>query len=390
MSDKYFLALLSILIFLGPFASDSYLPSMPAMGHAFQASPNQIQLTLTFYFLGFSLPQLLYGPASDRFGRRKMLILGYSLALAGSIICILSPTIHWLWFGRFVQGLGVAANGALFRTILRDKFHGVRLAEIGSYLGMLFAFFPAIAPFIGGIIQQSWGWEANFYLFIALSLIILGVAVFLFPETAKKLNPDALEPKVFIANYKTLLKNASFMGYALATACAFSGLISYYMVSPYFFQEVLGLTPFQYGLTSFIVTLGLLSGHYLNTKLVSKRGIENMIKAGFWFMLLGGIALLITEFLMPLNLSLILLSTLLFLIGAGLVFGNSTAGAFHPFPHIAGSAGALFGTLQVLGTAITSYLVALASENTYILGITFTLLALVAFAGNALLIEKRQ
>lgn len=180
------------------------------------------------------------------------------------------------------------------------------------------------------------------------------------------------------------------MGYALATACAFSGLISYYMVSPYFFQEVLGLTPFQYGLTSFIVTLGLLSGHYLNTKLVSKRGIENMIKAGFWFMLLGGIALLITEFLMPLNLSLILLSTLLFLIGAGLVFGNSTAGAFHPFPHIAGSAGALFGTLQVLGTAITSYLVALASENTYILGITFTLLALVAFAGNALLIEKRQ
>lgn len=390
MSDRYFLALLSILIFLGPFASDSYLPSMPAMGHAFNASPNEIQLTLTYYFIGFSLPQLLYGPASDRFGRRKMLILGYSLALTGSILCILAPTIEWLWFGRFVQGLGVAANGALFRTILRDKFHGVRLAEIGSYLGMLFAFFPAIAPFIGGIIQQNWGWEANFYLFIVLSLTVLGVAYFFFPETAKKLNPDALKPKVVLANYATLLKNASFMGYALAAGCAFSGLISYYMVSPYFFQEVLGLTPFQYGLTSFIVTLGLLSGHYLNTKLVSKRGIENMIKAGFWFMLIGGIALLMTEFLVPLNLALILLSTMTFLIGAGLVFGNSTAGAFHPFPHIAGSAGALFGTLQVFGTALTSYFVALASENPYILGITFTLLALTAFAGDALLIEKKQ
>src|SRR5690606_16202142 len=113
--------------------------------------------------------------------------------------------------------------------------------------------------FVGGIIQQTWGWEANFYLFIVLSISILSITIFFFPETAKKLNPAALKPKVFISNYLTLLKHTSFMGYALATACAFSGLVSYYMVSPYFFQENLGLTPFQYGLTSFIITFGLLS-----------------------------------------------------------------------------------------------------------------------------------
>lgn len=390
MSDRRFIILVFILSFLGPFASDSYLPSLPAMGDAYNASPTQTQLTLTLYFLGFSFPQLIYGPLADRFGRRHALITGYIIALLGSILCTVAPTISWLWVGRFLQGAGVAANGALFRTVLRDKFQGPRLSQMGSYLGLLFALFPAIAPFVGGLVQQLFGWEANFYLFIILNIFVILIAYLFLPETATELNHRALHVKEFSRNYMTLLRHKPFLGYSLATACAFSGLIAYYTLSPYIIQVELGYNPFQYGMTAIAVTFGLLLGHFTNARFVMKKGIDYMIRIGFALMLVGGLSLLFFQSTLPLNLVTLLLPTILFLMGSGLVFGNSTAGAFHPFPRIAGSAGALFGTLQVGGTALTSFIVAMLPNSPHTLGYTFSALAIIAFLGYYFLILEKK
>lgn len=392
MSDRFFFFLLLILVSLGPFAADSYLASLPAMGEAFQASENLMQLTLSIYFLGFSFPQLIYGPLADKIGRKKTLLIGFSITLVGSFFVAFAPTIYWLLFGRFLQGTGVAAQGALFRTILRDKYQGSRLSQISSYLGMIFSFLPAIAPLVGGIVQQYLGWEANMYLFIILTSIVIFTTYKYFPETAPSLNHRALHLEEFKRNYITLLSHKPFLGYAIASGSAFGGIIAYFTISPYLLQVDLGLTPMQYGMTSITIALGLLAGHFINARLVMGRGVKKMVQWGFRFMLGSGLLLWILYHLTPLSLFTLLPCVFLYLIGAGMVFGNSTAGAFHPFPKIAGAAGALFGTLQILITAAVSAFVALETGKSqeWLIAVTFLMLGLIAYTSYFFLIRNEE
>ncbi len=392
MSERFFFILLLVIGSLGPFAADSYLASMPAMGDAFQASENQMQLTLSIYFLGYALPQIFYGPLSDKIGRRKTILTGFCISLFGSFMVAFAPTIHWLLAGRLIQGLGVAGQGALFRTILRDRYQGTELARVGAIVGMFFSFLPAIAPVIGGLVQQYLGWEANMYLFVLLNTAVIGITYKYFPETAPSLNHRALHLDQFIKNYTLLLSSPAFIGYALASGSAFSGIIAYFTISPYLLQEHLGLTPLQYGLSSVTIALGLLCGHFVNSRLVVKLGVRTMIQWGFRLMLGGGTLLMLLLFFFPLSIIILLPTVFLYIIGAAIVFGNSTAGAFQPFSKIAGAAGAMFGTLQILFTAAVSALVAMETSpnQEWLIAITFFMLGLFAYTSYFFLIRKKE
>lgn len=391
MSDIKYIFLVLVIAILGPFASDSYLPSLPQMTEYFQTTETVMQLTVTVFFLGLASFQLLWGPFSDKLGRRKALLLGGLTALVGCVVAMFAWSPTMLNIGRFIQGAGGAANATLCRSVLRDRFSGPRLAQAGGIVGIFFALVPSVAPIVGGFIQEAFDWRANFIFLFFFTLTIVWIIWQFFPESNNNLNHRALHWDQFMGNYKTLLTDKSFLGYTLASSAGFSGLIAYYTISPFLLQNVLLLTPSEYGYSAIVITLGFMAGHLTNAMLVKKLGMNRMLELGFFTMLVGGVLMTIYALMGIVTLTAILAPTLIFIYGSSFTFSNGAAGAIQRFGHIAGSAGAMFGFLQILGTTIISFLISFSSDETGLtLGITFTLMALFAFGLYNVLVTKAQ
>lgn len=363
INERLIMVLAVIFAAVGPFSSDSYLPSLPAMTHIFHADVNTMQLTITVFMLGFSLSQLIYGPLSDRLGRCTVMLIGLSICVVGSIFCSVTTSVIALLIARFVQGSGVGVTNALFRAIMRDTFTGERMSQVASFIGIVFALMPALAPIIGGYIQTSLGWRANF-IFLAILVICVWLIVWRWlPETNKKLDPTATQIKVVLKNYFTLLTNRAFMSHTILASLGVAGIVAYITSSPFLFQTILGLSPVQYGWLAIYVMIGTMLGQFLNSLFVTKLGVKKMLLLGILIMLVSSIIMLglgIAGFMGVLS---IMIPVLFFITGSCFVFSNAMTNAFHPFPHIAGSAGAMYGCLQVFGAFITSLLVAEVRES---------------------------
>jgi MFS transporter, DHA1 family, multidrug resistance protein len=181
--------LLSLLTGLGPLSMDMYLPSLPAIGEALHASTAQVQLTISSYLLGFAVGQILYGPISDRFGRRPVILAALILYGIGSVFCAVTQSIETLTAVRFVQALGGAGAIVLARAVVRDLYSGVRAGRELSLMGSITAFAPIVAPAIGGVLQIAFGWRASFVLLVIFALCAGAAAARLLPETLKERAP---------------------------------------------------------------------------------------------------------------------------------------------------------------------------------------------------------
>lgn len=349
---------------LGPFASDSYLPSLPAMAREFGSSASAMQLTITLYLFGVSFSQLVYGPLSDRYGRRPIILIGLSIALLGSTLCVFATSAFTLILARLIQGIGMGVSNSLFRAVMRDTFSGSRLAKIASYTGMIFSIAPAAAPVIGGYLQANFGWESNFIFITALSGASWLSIWYLLPETNTDLNPQATNLSNVVNNYLELLTNKKFIGFTLCSSLAFAGAISYCAISPFLFQDVLGLTPIQYGWLALTITFGILSGQFTNSLFVQRAGILRMLKTGMYLMLTSGSIMLIIGLMGILNVSVVMIPTFIFIVGISMIFPNAMAGAFTPFAKMAGSVGAIYGCLQMFSGFLATALVAGLHERT--------------------------
>jgi DHA1 family 2-module integral membrane pump EmrD-like MFS transporter len=348
-----------MLMVLMQTTTDQYIPSLPAIAALFQSNESSIQLTLTFFMLGLSSSHLFYGPLSDRIGRKFPLMFGVGLSIAGSVFCFFAPSVGVLIFGRFLQGFGIGCCSSVGRSLVRDLFADRLLAKIGSYVGIVSVFIMAASPTLGGYIQEHYGWRANFLFLIIFGLIVWVMAMFILPETNKNLNPDAMKMRVMAANYLSLLRSKVFIGYTLCACFAFAGLVSYLTIAPFLFQNILGLSPLQFGqLTIFIAVAICISG-IINSQLVMHKGIPFMVFIGVMCMSFGGFSLLIVSILGKNQIFFIMLPISLFSVGAGFTFINAFPGAFHSFPHIAGTAAALYACLQDLSGSLASALIAL-------------------------------
>lgn len=376
INERLIMVLAVIFAAVGPFSSDSYLPSLPAMTQIFHADVNTMQLTITVFMLGFSLSQLIYGPLSDRLGRRTVMLIGLSICVVGSIFCSITTSVATLLIARFVQGSGVGVTNALFRAIMRDTFTGERMSQVASFIGIVFALMPALAPIIGGYIQTSLGWRANF-IFLAILVICVWLIVWRWlPETNKKLDPTATQIKVVLKNYFTLLTNRAFMSHTILASLGVAGIVAYITSSPFLFQTILGLSPVQYGWLAIYVMIGTMLGQFLNSLFVTKLGVKKMLLLGILIMLVSGIIMLGLGIAGVMGVFSIMIPVLFFITGSCFVFSNAMTNAFHPFPHIAGSAGAMYGCLQVFGAFITSLVVAEIRESNQVpLASIFILLA---------------
>jgi Bcr/CflA subfamily drug resistance transporter len=354
--------ILVLISSLGHVSTDLYLPSLPAIAENLNTSFHAVKLTISMYIVGFAIAPLLYGPISDGVGRRKPLIIGLSLCLIGSIICFSAQSIEFLIFGRLFQGIGAGAGTSLFRSVLRDLFSGDKLAQYGSYSALITVGALASAPILGGYIQHYLGWRSNFIFLFFVTFIALLSVLYIVPETNQYLHSEHLTIKKLKLNFITLITSPIFVSYSLINFLTYGAILAWVTSGPILLQHVVGLNPVVFGWVYAVPGVAFALGAIINSQYVMRFGAQRMLQFSMICMLIAGLLMLGLRVAGYINVIVIVGPAMLLLFSVPITFNNSFAGAFHPFPHIAGMAGALFGTLTTLGGVASSSLLAFSPD----------------------------
>lgn len=375
------IVILCLITAMGRFVIDNYLPSMPAISSALNASTHSVQLTLTLYILGFGFSQLIYGPLSDRYGRKKILVGGLVLFLIANTLCAFTNSLSILLAARLLSGLGMGVCGVLNRAIASDCFSGPEFSKVWSYTTTTLVLVLIIAPLTGAGIQQFFNWRANF----AIATLFVGVALFFIlstlPETHHSNRLDSISLKKIFNNYKEILVTRSFLLGTLCYTLAFAGLIAYFQSSPFLLMKEFGLSPIQYGYSFLAIAGSYLAGGLIVSKLARLMGTKLLLLIGILLVVSSGIFMLSWNIMEKVTLMSILIPTTLYVLGARIIIPNAIAGAFTEFRHLGGSASGLIGAIQMLGTAlISSVMVNFNYRSPLALAYLFILIGISSFA----------
>jgi DHA1 family bicyclomycin/chloramphenicol resistance-like MFS transporter len=350
-------AFLALLTALGPVSTDMYLPSLPDIGRLLSASAAEVQLTLSAYLVGFATGQIAYGPYSDRYGRRPVLLIALGLFCVANLICAAAPSIPVLIAARTLQAVGGSGAIVVARAIVRDLYAGPRAGRELSLMGLIMGIAPIVAPLIGGGLQTTFGWRANFIVALAVGLAAAAVAWRLFPETLQR---PALEPISFVhvvRVYRGLLRSRAFLAHLAILALSFAGLFAWLSGSPFVLQDLYGLSPLGYSVAFAICSLGYLLGTLVASFIVDRIGLGSTIGLGACALAAGGLAMCLALALGASSIAAIVLPAALYLFGLGFTMPQAMAGALTPFPHQAGAASSLLGFVQQSSAAILGVLV---------------------------------
>ncbi|HSK38791.1 MAG TPA: multidrug effflux MFS transporter, partial [Arenibaculum sp.] len=336
---------------------DLYLPSLPTLVTVFGTDIGTVQLTLSVFLVGFAVSQLVYGPLSDRFGRRPVLLGGITVFLLASIACMMAGTIEELIAARFFPAVGACCGPVLGRAIARDVYGRERSARVLAYMTMAMALAPAVGPIIGGWLTTALGWRANFALLALYGFAMLVSVAGLLAESNPHRDRTALRPGRLAANYAMLLQNRPYLACVLCVAFIYSGIFSFISGSSFVLIDRLSLTPTAYGMSFGAVVLGYMVGTFAAGRLTLRLGIDRMIRMGTVVALAGGVLGMVPALAGIVSLPAILGPMFVFMAGAGLALPNAMAGAVGPFPTMAGLASALLGFVQMLVASAVGILV---------------------------------
>ena len=367
-----FLALL--LVILAWLPSDFYVAAMPVIGDEFHVSVNDMQWTLSLFLLGFCLTPLLFGISSDKWGRKNILFIGLGILLFGTVVCALSFNLTSLLIGRLLQGIGAAACLTLSRSILRDNYSGRDMARMSALIGIGIELTSALAPALGGIVTEHWGWRTIFYSCIPFLLFSILLIISKLPEThVTRLTGH------YLSHFKTMLSHRSFWAYTLCGSIALAIVLSYFFVSPFLLQGTLQLSPQDYGLATLLVTFGVVVGVLFNIITLRYLSISSGIIIGLSIILIASTVLLILSLAFPVNLYRFIIPCGFITCGCAFLFASASAGALQYFPHMAGIASATYSMLQVSGAfLLTSILTLTPHDNDLSLALTYLLSTLVS------------
>lgn len=341
------LGLLIALAAFGPMSIDLYLPSLPRMMQVFGTDVSHVQLTLSVYLAGFALAQLVYGPLSDRYGRRPLLLAGIVIYGLASVLCFCAVSVQMLILARFLQALGACAGPVLARAIVRDSFARDQAARVMASMASVMALAPAVAPMVGGHLLVLFGWRANFALLIGFSLVMLLLIGLALRETNLHPNPHALHLSTLVRNYFSLLGNRSFMGYCLTISFTFSAMFAFISGASFVIIGLLRVAPEHFGYCFLGVVAGFMAGSIIAARLGHRLGLEGMVAAGALIGLAAGLALLGLVLAGRVSVVSVVLPMAGIFLAAGIVLPNCTALAIAPHARIAGSASALLGFIQM-------------------------------------------
>lgn len=341
---------------VSPLAMQIYLPSLAGMMIVFSATAGEIQLTMSAFFIAVAVSQLFWGPLSDQFGRRPVIICGMVLFVAGSVLCLLAPNLEALIAARVLQAAGGCVGIVLGRAIIRD-LHGPRqAASMIGYVTMGMAVMPTIAPAIGGLLDQAYGWQGGFVLMLAIGVGVLLAAIVWLPETHTQ--RSSIGARQILRSYATLFREPLYWSYALTAAFSALTYFAYLGGAPFIASELLSLSAAQMGFYFMFVALGYIAGNYISGRFAERVGMYPMILTGT---LIGVVSVLIIAGFTrydALTAPSLFLPMFLLGLGNGVCLPSALSGAVSVRPELTGAASGLTASLQVATGAVAGSLVA--------------------------------
>lgn len=373
--------ILAFMASLGPFGDTEYTPSLPRIAEALGITYGQAQLTMTIYLAGFALSQLLYGPFSDRFGRRPVILVAILTFLGGSLICALSTDLSLMLLGRFIQSLGASAGGTISNAAVRDAFPEAIRTRVFLQVNTLFALAPGVGPIAGGLIDHYFGWEANFYLLALLAALLLVTLFFGFAETNRHLDPDAATPRHFLRNYLHLLTHPIYMFYVVIIGLGIGVIYSSLIEAPRLIMVELGYPSKTFTVVALCIVGGFILGAGLCGWLSRHLSDFALVVCGLCIMLAGSLALGWLDHRGWITLETTLAAITLIYVGLAFVVPVATSRAVAPFAETAGCASALLGSVSMALASVSTLLISLLPHHAaQSMSITFTLLTVLGLA----------
>ncbi len=343
---------LIVLTGLGALSMNIFLPSLPAMTEHFQTDYRLMQLSVALYLAVNAVLQIIVGPISDRYGRRPVLLCGLAIFLIATLGCIFAPTVEVFLAFRMLQAV-VVVGLVLGRAVVRDMYPQDQAASQIGYVTMGMAVVPMVGPAIGGVLDETLGWVANFWMLAALGALVLVLVWRDLGETAARGSASFAEQ---FAEYPELFASRRFWGYCLAAAFASGAFFAYLGGAPYVGSEVFGLSAAEVGIYFGAPALGYFFGNWLSGRYSVRVGINGMI---LWGTILsaGGLMLSVLLFLAGFKTALVFFGFMTFVgLGNGMVLPNATSGMLSVRPHLAGTASGLGGAIMIGGGAALSAL----------------------------------
>ncbi|WP_174032849.1 multidrug effflux MFS transporter [Agrobacterium tumefaciens] len=346
MSTKRTAILGALLTALAPISMAIYTPAMPELTRVFSTTEAAVKLSLSLYFAGFAMAQLLAGPASDAFGRKKASLVFLSVFLGGGLLAVFAPTIEVLLFARLVQGIGASVGMTVARAVVRDQFTGAEASSIMNLIGIMLAVGPAMGPTIGGLSLAAFGWKSVFFLMAGLGAIaIVSVLVFLRETTIP--DKSLIRPRRLLSAYGTLLTEPRFLLAALVLGGSIGALYAQATMLTFILIGEVGMTPTAFGIGMLMQTGAYFFGSIALRYIAPRLGDRRSVMLGLCFSGSGGLLILLSVFLIPPSFFSIMAPVAVATVGIALLTPSMVTAALAPFPHIAGSASAMMGFIQM-------------------------------------------
>lgn len=357
MQNRFLLFMLIVLVAVGQMAQTIYVPAMADMAEALNVRSGAMQQVMAAYLMTYGGSQLIYGPLSDSLGRRPVILAGMAIFACGATIAIFAPSLQVLVLASAVQGLGTGVAGVMARTMPRDLYSGIALRQANSLLNMGILVSPLLAPVIGALLTHLIGWHACFAFLLLLCLSVTASMARWLPET----RPPETPATPFLCRYATLLSDGNFVRYLLLLVGALAGIAVFEASCGVLLGGVLGLD----GLTVSILFILPIPAAFFGAWFAGReqRSWHTLMWYGVNSCLLAGLLMWVPAWFGVMNIWTLLVPAALFFFGAGMLFPLATSGAMEPYAWLAGSAGALIGGLQNLGSGVVAWLSALLPQH---------------------------
>jgi DHA1 family bicyclomycin/chloramphenicol resistance-like MFS transporter len=346
-SRAFIIFILGAFDTIAPLTIDMYLPAFSQMADEFGTSTARVSLSLTSYFIGLGVGQIIYGPLLDRFGRHRPLYAGMLIYVLACIGCALSTSVEMLIAFRFVQALGGSVSLVAVRAMVRDYFSVEESAKIFSMLMLILSVSPLLAPSIGGLVTRWLHWEWIFVILAIVVVVILLLTYFFLPE---KVGPDStisLRPGPMLAGFTTILKNNQFTTYTIAAAFSFGGLFIYLAGSTVILLDRFKVTPSFYAILFALQSIGLIVGNHLNIRLLRKFSSRYLFNVAVTLQMSSAALFLVGSYFDWYGVYATIVFFFVLLACLGMTFPNGSASALAPFSTNIGSASALMGFLHI-------------------------------------------
>lgn len=368
----------ALLIAVGPVSMVLYTPALPQIVQYFGTTEAMVKMTVTVYFGGFALTQLICGPISDAVGRRPVILAFMSIYLLSCLMILLSSSIEVMLAARFLQGVGAAAGMAIARAIVRDVFADARAVKIMNLMGLFIAIAPAIAPAIGGMTIEIAPWKSLFAMMAAMGLGVILITLFSLRETIER-DLSRLRPRALIASYRQLLVTPYFMLASLVVAGSIGSVYMLATLLPFILMEQVGLSPTAYGFSQILQAGAFMLGALGVQQLLPRWGADALVPAGLGMVVASCIGLMALLALFGPTFGTVMGPIAVYSFGIAFIMPSMLTNSLMPFPKMAGAASALTAFLQMAAGLFSNAAASLFANPTVALG---TLMPAMAFAAT--------